>query len=84
MKGKYIIVSKDGSDFPTAVIIPFPMSHKEMVAIIGGKVISAGFFGFYIKENSIHLECYGDSVSLGVKANPKQDEYYLMRNFKHL
>lgn len=63
-KMKYIVVDDGLSDNP--YIFPDHIQHFYMLSVVGGKIISAGFVRFTPEE----LECYGESLSLGIKSRP--------------
>ncbi len=64
---KYIVVDNGLWDAP--VIFDEGIQHFEMASNIHGEVISAGFVRF--TPNG--LECYGESISLGLQSAPEID-----------
>ncbi len=64
-KMKYIIVDNGQWDAP--VIFDEFTQHFTVAANTPGKVIAAGF----IRWTPDGMECYGESISLGVKARPE-------------
>jgi hypothetical protein len=64
-KVKYVRTKDD-------IIIIFPeyYQHSNFKFM---KPVSAGFINFYVKNNRIDVDCYGDSVSLDLKSNPEED-----------
>jgi hypothetical protein len=66
MKAKYIILERSGIEMP--ILFPEFIEHIDAV-LIGGKVISAGFFEVILREHSrMEVRAYGESISLKVKA----------------
>ena len=54
-------------------IVVFGELHQHL-EFYNFKPISAGFIGFGIdKEGNLTCECYGESVSLGLKSDPAID-----------
>ncbi len=60
--------------------------HADMARSMRGKIIGAGFcsigIGYYNDGNDkehtiINIHCYGESISLGVNGNKKEDEDYI-------
>jgi hypothetical protein len=72
-KFKYIIV---GNSTPAPIIFGDLISHKEVAA--GRFVKSAGFV--YLHDEG--AQCFGDSVSLGVKSDPEEDQRIIDSQFK--
>lgn len=66
-KMKYIIVDNGQWDAP--VIFDEFTQHFTVAANTPGEVISAG----YVQFMPTGLECYGESISLGIKARPEID-----------
>ena len=67
---KYIIYS-DGINWDIPIIFSPGIEHSDMAQIVNAKEIeSAGFVSF---DDSGDLVCWGESVSLKVKANTKVD-----------
>lgn len=66
-KMKYIVVDDGLSDCP--YIFPPHLQHFYMLSCVGGEIISAGFVMFTPEG----LECYGESISLGIKSRPEVD-----------
>ncbi len=64
---KYIVLDNDLNVIP--IIFPDFVKHDMIHMYLGGKVISAGFIHFIQGR----LECYGESISLKVKARPEED-----------
>lgn len=64
---KYIVVDDGLTDCP--YIFPQHLQHFYMLSLVGGEIMSAGFVVFTPKG----LECYGESISLGVKSRPDVD-----------
>ncbi len=64
---KYIVV--DNGSWIAPVIFSEATQHFEMAQNVHGEIISAGF----IRWTPDGMECYGQSISLGVKANPEGD-----------
>ena len=62
---KYIIVDNGQWDAP--VIFDESTQHFTMAANTPGTVIAAGFVRF----TTDGLECYGQSISLGIKSRPE-------------
>lgn len=47
--------------------------------------ISAGFISFGInKEGNLSCNCYGESISLGIKSNPEEDTIMAKRQLNML
>ncbi len=67
-KMKYIVMDNGQWDAP--VIFDEAVQHFEMVGYLSGTLLSAGFVVF----TPTGLECYGESISLGVKARPEDTE----------
>ena len=77
MYGKYVIIKDEyGSRVP--VLISEATQHVEVRAM--GKPVSAGFFIMGIKNGEIFINCYGESVSLGLKSHPS-DQGIIERYF---
>lgn len=56
--------------------------HKDRAGF--NKVTSAGFARLFIsddKETKIGVQCWGESVSLGIKSNPQLDSALIERMF---
>lgn len=70
---KYIVVDNGQWDAP--VIFDEGVQHFNMAQNIPGTLLSAGFVVF----TPDGLECYGESVSLGVKARPEEDTKLINR-----
>lgn len=64
---KYIVMDNGQWDAP--VIFDEATQHFEMAQNIPGEIISAGF----IHWTPDGIECYGESISLGVKSRPTED-----------
>lgn len=64
---KYIIV--DNGAWFAPILFDEATQHFEMANNVPGKVISAGFVRFAPRG----LECYGESISLGLKSAPEID-----------
>ena len=76
-KTKYVIV--DGN----AIVFSAAIQHKSIVGY-GQKVDGAGFVKFIaVKnqwgENEVVAECYGESISLGIKSRPELDSRLVTR-----
>ena len=70
---KYVIVN--GS----AIVFSAAITHNEMVRY-NQKAEGAGFVRFYPEKDSygedvIFAECYGESISLGVKSRGEEDSF---------
>jgi len=59
---KYVVMKYD---FELPYVCPYVVTHKEFVSRLSGTVVSAGFYRI-TKDGK--FECYGKSVSLGVKS----------------
>jgi len=64
---KYIIV--DNGAWIAPVLFSEATQHFEMANNVHGEVISAGYVRFAPRG----LECYGESISLGLKSAPEID-----------
>ena len=64
---KYIVVDDGLNDCP--YIFPDHIQHFYMLSCVGGKIVSAGFVTFTPEG----LDCYGNSISLGVASRPESD-----------
>ena len=76
MEIKYVVIDKlfTFGNIQTIFIFPGWVDHKEFCdlnANEGEKILSAGFVDLNTKS------CYGKSSSLGISANPKQDDIFL-------
>ena len=74
---KYVII--DGS----AIVFSAAIQHKDMVGF-NQKCTSAGFVTFGIQKDSwgddiVVANCYGESVSLGIKSNEEEDSIRITR-----
>ncbi len=67
MKTKYVVI-KD-TICPALIIFPEYILHSIFNSI--GKITSAGFVNLKTKS------CYGESISLKLKSNPKRDNNLL-------
>jgi len=79
-KTKYIMVRRWETERServylfTPILFPEMVGHDDMAKLFGGKdaIASAGFVRITVDENGVkHHEPYGESESLGKKANPK-------------
>ena len=68
--GKYIVVKDTYGE--NTYIFPAIVNHSAMARNVGGEIISAGFINY-------RLECYGESVTLKVKAREKEDTELVRR-----
>jgi hypothetical protein len=74
---KYVII--DGS----AIVFSAAIQHKDMVRF-NQKCTGAGFVTFDIQKDSygdniVVANCYGESVSLGIKSNGEEDSIRITR-----
>jgi len=74
---KYVIV--EGS----AIVFSAAIQHRDMVGY-NQNCTGAGFVTFYTKNDSygdaiIKADCYGESVSLGIKSNGEADSMIVTR-----
>ena len=77
MKAKYVIVGGSAIVFSPAI------QHSEMVKY-GQKCDRAGFVTFYTQKDKygddiIKADCYGESVSLGIKSREAEDSAIVTR-----
>lgn len=70
---KYIVV--DNGMYDTPIIFDEATEHSAMLSNVAGTLVSAGFVSFS-KEG---LQCFGKSVSLDIKARPKEDSALINR-----
>jgi hypothetical protein len=72
---KYVVL-----DVPMAgeeiFLFPVTLNHKDFVKALGYKVVSAGFVG-HNPETKCGFYCYGESMTLGLKSRPKEDQFLL-------
>jgi hypothetical protein len=76
-EAKYVIVEGSGIIFSAAI------QHKDMVGY-NEKCEGAGFVRFVVEKDSygddiIVAQCYGESISLGIKSRPEKDSKILTR-----
>jgi hypothetical protein len=77
---KYIVIDRMGIEFP--IIIPETESHKEHIQPYH-KVVSAGFCRFGVNPNgTLGVSCWGESIGLGFKSRPVEDETVILRHNK--
>ena len=69
---KYVVI-KNGFERP--YLFSSLDQHRDVAAMIGGEVISAGF----VNHTESGLSCYGSSDSLGVASRPEQDSKLINR-----
>lgn len=69
MKAKYVVIK--GTICPALIIFPEYVLHSIFNKMGMGKIISAGYVNLKTKC------CYGESVSLNLKSNPKEDNMLL-------
>ena len=79
---KYILFGECGPTFP--IVFPEFIQHADVrnayrAEFPGIKAISAGFYSF----NGEKAFVWGESISLKLKSNPAEDEYYLQKMFKN-
>jgi hypothetical protein len=67
---KYIITKGN-----QIVIFSSGFSHKEIANKIPDQVVSAGF----INIGGNKIECYGESISLGIKSRPEDTDIAIRR-----
>jgi len=73
---KYIILKNKN----TPILFPRePFSHFEIAKNLGG-VKSAGFCIIHFTEGKLKIKCFGDSSTLKIKSNPKED-IEIIKNF---
>jgi hypothetical protein len=77
---KYVVL-----DVPMAgeeiFLFPVTLNHKDFAAMLGYKAISAGFVG-HNSETKSGFYCYGESMTMGLKSRPKEDQFLLDFMFK--
>lgn len=81
-KAKYVIV--EGS----AIVFSAAIQHKEMVGY-NQRCDGAGFVTFHTSvdeygDTIIKANCYGESVSLGIKSRPEQDSALVTRQITNV
>jgi hypothetical protein len=69
MKSKYVITDNG------PVVFSEMMQHADVARALGSEVYGAGFC--YIDDN--RYVCYGESISLKMKADPEKDSAKLNR-----
>jgi hypothetical protein len=77
MRAKYVII--DGS----AIVFSAAIQHRDMVGF-NQKCTGAGFVTFNTQKDSwgndiVVANCYGESVSLGIKSNEEEDSMRITR-----
>ena len=80
---KYIIVETEDSGC-APILFDDAIAHNEMAKGVPGliKVLSAGFIRLLQKDGNYDIECYGESVSLRIKADPEFDTYIVKSCFR--
>ena len=77
---KYLIVNEAAGDVDFAVVFPPCVEHKTMAKLTTGfagkSVIGAGFVRVYADHGNLHIETYGESVSLGIKSQPGDADFF--------
>ncbi len=69
MKTKYVVIKN--TICPALIIFPEYVLHSIFNSLGMGKIISAGYVNLKTKC------CYGESFSLKLKSNPKEDNILL-------
>jgi len=68
---KYIVIQSSFCE--NLIILPASMSHREVAdSLVSARefVLSAGFLSIYLEDNSIKIQCYGESETLKIKSRP--------------
>lgn len=81
-KAKYVIVG--GS----AIVFSAAIQHKDMVGY-NEKCEGAGFVTFYTQldiygDTIIKADCYGESISLGIKSRGEEDSAIVTRQITNI
>jgi hypothetical protein len=81
-KAKYVIV--EGS----AIVFSAAIQHKDMVGF-NQKCEGAGFVTFYTQldtygDTIIKADCYGESISLGIKSRGTEDSAIVTRQISNI
>ncbi len=66
MQQKYVITDND-----CIIVFPASMNHSDFKDF---NPVRAGFIKIYINSGGLAAACYGESVSLKLKSDPKVDE----------
>ena len=65
---KYVVINGDDM-----IIFPPTMAHSQFKNI--GNITSAGLIRIFSEKGSVNgVRCFGESVSLKIKSDPKHDE----------
>lgn len=73
MKTKYVVF--DNGRHEDMIVFSDMQQHDQMTRGLPGPAVSAGFISMYTDFGGDQLvECYGDSISLGIKSRPEEDE----------
>lgn len=81
-RAKYVIVN--GS----AIVFSAAIQHSSMVGF-NQKCDGAGFVAFYTKKDEygdeiIKADCYGESISLGIKSRGEEDSVIVTRQISNV
>lgn len=81
-KAKYVIV--EGS----AIVFSAAIQHKDMVGY-NQRCDGAGFVSFHVQldqfgDTVIKAECYGESISLGIKSREVEDSAIVTRQITNV
>lgn len=79
MKLKYVMF-EDRNLGPVPLVFPTVLVHADVARRYGGKVVSAGFV--QVSEDALgrpEFHCYGESISLNVKSDPKDSKILNMQ-----
>jgi hypothetical protein len=74
---KYIIV--EVMEIETPIVFSDLIQHKTIAQGMG-KVIAAGFIAFGAVDGMIGIQCYGESISLGIKSREREDVDIIQRH----
>ena len=82
---KYIVIANP-SGFETAILFPSRLNHKDVAKALGPQIggseysiVGAGQVGFYAEADKIMINCYGESVTLGVRSREGLDSVLIKR-----
>lgn len=73
MKQKYIVINQ-----AIAIVFPICLAHKDVVSGVTCEIksLNAGYCQIEAVTNyEFAVKCWGESKTLNVKSNPKQDEW---------
>lgn len=79
-KKKYIVY--ESAEGTNGIIFPAYIEHKKMSEDLKAiKVLGAGFCRFIKKNDSLAVECYGDSHSLSIESRGTMDSIKLSADY---